>query len=83
MDARKLLRRLAAATCSSTSCGSRPVHTQLLAHATHILRRPEILQNVLHVLIVVCPCAWSSTKSRLIVQASMSSLDAHVSNAAR
>ena len=82
VDAWKLLWRLAAAACSSTSCGSRPIHTQLLAHA-HVLRRPEILQNVLHVLIIVCACAWASTKSCLIVQASMRPLDAHVSNAAR
>ena len=91
MDAWKLLRRLAAA-CSSASTSAYhiivsstnwPIHTQLLAHSAHILRCPEILQYVLHVLIVICPCAWSSAKSRLIVQAAVRPLDAHVSNAAR
>ena len=79
MDAWKLLGGLPAWT---TTC-RRAVHTQLLPDITHVLRRPEILEDILHVLIVVCTCTRTSAQRGLVMQSSMCSLDAHVSDAAR
>ena len=79
MDAWELLWRLSA---SWTATGSRwAVHTQLLPYIAHVLRCPEILENVLHVLIVVRPSTRSTAQGSLVVQATMCSLDAHISDA--
>ena len=81
MDTWELLWRLAA-TWAAACRSRRAIHAQLLPHIAHVLRCPEILKNVLHVLIV-CPRAWASTQGRLVVQAAMRSLDAHASDATR
>ena len=79
MDAWELFWRLPA---SWTATGSRwAVHTQLLPYIAHVLRCPEILENVLHVLIVVRPSTRSTAQGSLVVQATMCSLDAHISDA--
>ena len=81
MDTWELLWRLAATWAAA--CRRRAIHAQLLPHIAHVLRCPEILENVLHVLIVVCPRARSATQGRLVVQAAVRSLDAHASDATR
>ena len=81
MDAWELLWRLS--TSWTTAGRRRAIHAQLLPHIAHVLRCPEILENVLHVLIVVGAGARSTTQGRLVVQASMRSLDAHASDATR
>lgn len=82
VDTWELLWRLAA-TWTAASRRRRAIHAQLLPHIAHVLRCPEILENVLHILIVVCPSARSATQGRLVVQAAMRSLDAHASDATR
>lgn len=79
MDAWQLFRRLSSS--GTTTWSRRAVHTQLLPHITHVLRCPEVLENILHVLIVVCSCARSTTQRGLVVQAAVCSLDTHISDA--
>lgn len=79
MDSWELLRRLSASWTATR--GRRAVHTQLLPYIAHVLRRPEILQDVLHVLVVVRASTWPTAEGSLVVQAAMGSLDAHISDA--
>jgi hypothetical protein len=80
MNTWELFRRLSARWTTASWRGG-AVHAQLLSHIAHVLRRPEVLEDVLHVLIVVRPCAWATAQGSLVVQAAMRSLDAHVSDA--
>lgn len=52
-----------------------------MADVAHVLGRPEIREDVLHILIVVCRSVW--TESSLVVDAAVRSLHAHAPDATR
>ena len=54
------------------------IHAQLMSNVTHVLWRSKVLQNILHLLYIICASAWS--KRCLIMEATMAAFDAHISD---
>lgn len=79
MYARQFFRMLFVRPLISTTC----VHRKRLIEIAHVLGGPEILQNVLHILVICAGLRSSSGESCLIVHASaMGTFYSHVSKIA-